>query len=85
MRQLIVLIMAVLCGGVAYWALSIEFNTKPRKNRKPVLEPVNASRKQITPRTKARLQELAVELNKPRKTRSDKGKKRGPYKKGKQL
>ena len=73
MRHLIVLSMAVLCGGVAYWA----FKTMTVKD--------------TSVKEKARTRALnGYKLNygesmKTRKVRSDKGKKRGPYKKGKQL
>lgn len=73
MRQLIVLSMAVLCGGVAYWA----FKTMAVKD--------------TSVKEKARTRALnGYKLNysksmETRKVRSDKGKKRGPYKKGKQL
>lgn len=58
MRQLIVLSMAVLCGGVAYWA----FKTMTVKDTPKQAKPVKKARKEHT----------------------DKGKKRGPYKKGTQ-
>lgn len=83
MKQLLIVLIVVGAVALVYWALNTEFNKQSQKNPKPVRKARRASRKPITPTTKAKIQELAVELNKPRKTRSDKGKKRGTYKKGK--
>lgn len=83
MKQLLIVLIAVGAVALVYWALNTEFNKQSQKNLKPVRKAPRASRKPLTPHTRARIEAIAVELNKPRKTRSDKGKKRGTYKKGK--
>ena len=84
MTSVIILVIVVGAVALAYWALSTMPTMTSSKQRKTTTEPQKASRKKLSSSTKNEVEELIYELVKPpRKTRSDKGKKRGTYKKGK--